>query len=397
MWIVFLKEINELFRDRKTIFFMIALPLLLFPLLFGAIGYFSTQAIQKVESEILDFAVINQQQAPELVAALAADEGLNHVINVDLTDPQALIDSDQAAFVLELPEDFGQPLLDKGEMVVKVYLNDAGVNMVRERLKQPLDEITQQLQQQAFAALQLSERQAQALLNPIELETINVANERETWGERVGGLIPYMLFILCLQGAMIPASDVGAGEKERGTLETLLITPIDRTHLVLGKFLVVAFAGMASALVTVASFALWGTIIGQGMAIELLIDVMSSIALYDFMLMFLVLIPVVAIFASILLCLSIYATSFKEAQGYMSPMVFVVILPLVVAMLPGITLDGVWSWVPLTNVALAIKELVKGTMNYVMLVPIFLSHALMAAVLISFSTYWFNQEKVLFR
>lgn len=397
MWIVFIKEINELFRDRKTIFFMIALPLLLFPLMFGAIGYFSTQAIQKVESEVLDFVVINGQQAPDLVAALAADEGLRQVIDVDVTNPQALIHSGEVAFVLELPDHFGQPLLEHGGMTIKLYLNDAGVNMVRQRLNQPLDEITQQVQQQAFAALQLTDQQGQALLKPIELETINVADERETWGERVGGLIPYMLFILCLQGAMIPASDVGAGEKERGTLETLLITPIDRTQLVLGKFLVVAFAGMASALVTVASFALWGTVIGQGMAIDLLIDVMSSIALYDFILMFLVLIPVVAIFASILLCLSIYATSFKEAQGYMSPMVFIVILPLVVAMLPGITLDGIWSWVPLTNVALAIKELVKGTMNYLMLVPIVLSHSVMAAVLISFSTYWFNQEKVLFR
>ena len=133
------------------------------------------------------------------------------------------------------------------------------------------------------------------------------------------------------------------------------------------------------------------------MAIELVADFMGSISGMDFLLIFFMLIPVVAIFASVLLSLSIYARSFKEAQGYMTPLVMFTIVPVIMAMLPGVELKGGWAWVPLTNVALAIKELIKGTMDYVQLIAIFGSTALIAGALIAFSVYWFNQEKVLFR
>ncbi len=133
------------------------------------------------------------------------------------------------------------------------------------------------------------------------------------------------------------------------------------------------------------------------MAIELVADFMGSISIIDFTLMFLMLVPVVAIFAAVLLSLSIYARSFKEAQGYMTPLVMIVIVPVMLSMLPGVELKGGWAWVPLTNVALAIRELIKGTMDYMQLVAIFGSTAIIAGLLLAFCVYWFNKEKVLFR
>jgi sodium transport system permease protein len=245
--------------------------------------------------------------------------------------------------------------------------------------------------------LGLSKSQQISVVTPIEVEEINVADERETLGESIGGFIPYLIFMLCLQGAMLPASDLGAGEKERGTLETLLITPIERTKIVLGKFFTIAFAGVTSALVTVLSIALWTAVLSKGEAGEVLVTFMASIDAIDFLLVFLMLIPVVAIFAAILLTLSIYARSFKEAQGYMTPLVFVTIIPVIFAILPGVQLKGIWAWVPLTNVALAIKELIKGTMDYVQLFAIFGSTAAIAGGFLAFCIYWFKQEKVLFR
>ncbi|MET1219504.1 MAG: ABC transporter permease subunit, partial [Glaciecola sp.] len=198
-------------------------------------------------------------------------------------------------------------------------------------------------------------------------------------------------------GAMLPATDIGAGEKERGTLETLLISPVPRNQLVLGKFFTIAFAGVTSAMITVASLFVWGVVMSQGMAIKVLTEFMGAISAIDFVLMFLMLVPVVAIFSAVLLSLSIYAKSFKEAQGYMTPLVFIVIVPIIIAMLPGIKLEGIYAWIPLTNVALAIKELIKGTMDYMALLPIFLSTTVIAGLLIAFCAYWFKQEKVLFR
>ena len=397
MWLVFLKELKELLRDRKTLFFMVALPIVVFPLLFGIATYFSSKAIEDAQTKTLTYSIVGQEYAPELVSKLGEADVFERVDMPTDSDIKAWVKDGKADFVLVIPENYTNDPLTGTQVSLSLYLNDSGLNMVQRRLQEIVDSIADANQVTAFNALSLNEAQQTAILSPIEIEKINVADNRENWGEKIGGFVPYLVFILCLQGAMIPATDLGAGEKERGTLETLLISPIERYKLVLGKFFTIAFAGVTSAMVTVSSMAVWGLIVGQGMAIKIVVEIMGAISVLDFILMFLMLVPVVAIFAAVLLSLSIYARSFKEAQGYMTPLVMVVIVPVVMAMLPGIDLKGGWAWVPLTNVALAIKELIKGTMDYFALFAIFGSTAVIAGALLAFCIYWCNKEKVLFR
>lgn len=397
MWLVFLKEIKELLRDRKTLFFMVALPILIFPLIFGIAIFFSSKAIEDAQSKVLTYGVVGAQYSAHLVEKLGSTEEFKRVELPEGVDVKQWVKDGNADFVLAIPENFTNDPLSGVQVSLTLYLNDAGLNMVQGRLQDIVNELANANQAAAFDTLQLNSNQQQALLKPITVEKVNVADNRENWGEKVGGFIPYVVFILCLQGAMIPATDLGAGEKERGTLETLLISPIERYKLVLGKFFTIALAGVTSAMVTVSSMAIWGLIVGQGMAIKLVLEFMGAISVLDFFLMFLMLVPVVAIFAAVLLSLSIYARSFKEAQGYMSPIMMVVIVPVVLAMLPGIELKGGWAWVPLTNVALAMKEIIKGTMDYVALFAIFSSTAIIAGALLAFCVHWCNKEKVLFR
>ncbi|MGY8899766.1 MAG: ABC transporter permease [Paraglaciecola sp.] len=397
MWLVFFKEIKELLRDRKTLFFMIALPILIFPLIFGGMAYFTAQAFEKAESKVLKYAVVNAQYAPELAKDLVQSDKFERVDIGDNTDYAGLIKSDAIDFAIVMPENYSADILQSGQLTITLHLNDAQLNMVHNRVNALVQKYADEYQALAFSTLGVSAEQQGALLNPIELKQISTADQRENWGEKIGGMLPYLLFILCFQGAMFPATDIGAGEKERGTLETLLISPIDRTKIVLGKFLTIACAGATTALITVISMAVWGLVLSRGFAMQFVTDFMSQIGIVDFVLMFLMLIPLVAIFASVLLSISIYARSFKEAQSYMGPLVIFVIIPVMVALMPGVELKGGWSWVPLTNVALAMKELVKGTMDYFQLIAIFGSTALIAALLLGFCVYWFKQEKVLFR
>lgn len=397
MWLVFSKELKELVRDRKTLFFMIALPILVFPLIIGVVGYFSTKAIEDAQTKVLTYAIVGGQYAPEIQLKMSETDVFKVIDIEQSADYNQSISDGVVDFVLEIPENYSDSVLDSGQAVIKLYLNDSGLNLVFNRVNEIVETQVDIQRKIAFEKLELSEQQQTALLKPIVLEKVNTADNRENWGEKVGGMVPYFIFILCLQGAMFPATDLGAGEKERGTLETLLISPTQRYKLVLGKFFTVAFAGLTAALITVSSMAIWGLILSQGMAIEFVVNFMSSIGAIDFVLMFLMLIPVVAIFASVLLSLSIYARSFKEAQSYMGTLVILVIIPIILAALPGVELKGGWAWVPLTNVALAIKELIKGTMDYFQLFAIFGSTAVIAVALISFCVYWFNKEKVLFR
>ena len=402
MWLIFKKEFKELLRDRKTIIFMILLPLLLFPAIFGVGIFFMSNAAEKAENEILKYAIVGEAYAPDIVESFsqASDKFEQVAIDGTATDKQGyatLIKNETLDFVLVIPETFNPDILTSGQHKIELYLNDAGLNKVYGRVAEIIDVYIDEYQLSAFTQLGLNESQQEALLKPISIEKQNIADDREVWGERIGGFLPYFIFILCLQGAMAPAADLGAGEKERGTLETLLISPMDRYKLVLGKFFTVSAAGIITALITVSSMALWGIVLSQGMAIEFVVEVMSMIGIVDFVLIFLMLVPVVAVFAAILLSLSIYARSFKEAQSYMGSLIMVVIFPVLIAMMPGVELKGAWVWVPLTNVALAMKELFKGTMDYFALFGIFTSTAVIAIGLIMFCIHWFNKEKVLFR
>ncbi|AWL11537.1 ABC transporter permease protein NatB [Saliniradius amylolyticus] len=397
MWMIMQKELKELLRDRKTLFFMIAMPLILFPVLIGIVGFFTSKALEDAQTETLKYTVVGAENSPALVRELKQQELFQFVEQDSSTNFEQLIKQEKLDFVLTIPANFDQPALEGGQAKITLMLNDAGLNMVQKRVGDILDRHREDKRRQAFTSLGLDESAQQALIEPIVIDKQDVADKRESWGEKVGGLVPYLIFILCLQGAMYPATDLGAGEKERGTLETLLISPIPRHHLVLGKFITIALAGVVSALITVASMATWGIVLGQGMAIAMVAEFMAAIHAIDFVLMFLMLIPIVAIFASMLLSISIYARSFKEAQSYMGGIMFAVIVPIVLATLPGVSLEDGWAWVPITNVALAIKELIKGTMDYYALFAIFGSTSVIAGGLIAFCVYWFNQEKVLFR
>jgi sodium transport system permease protein len=122
-----------------------------------------------------------------------------------------------------------------------------------------------------------------------------------------------------------------------------------------------------------------------------------SIGVLDLLMVALMLIPSAAIFASLLLSISIYARSYKEATGLISPLMMLTILPSLIALLPGVELNWLWAMVPLTNVSLAMKELVKGTMDYRMFYVILLSSTLIAGALLALCRWWFTREQVLFR
>jgi len=122
-----------------------------------------------------------------------------------------------------------------------------------------------------------------------------------------------------------------------------------------------------------------------------------SIGLPDLAMVTLMLVPTAAIFASLLLSISIYAKSYKEATGMITPLMLLAILPTLVAVLPGVELNWLWSMVPLTNVSLAMKELVKGTMDYSMFGVIMASTTMIAGALLLLCRWWFTREAVLFR
>ena len=266
--------------------------------------------------------------------------------------------------------------------------------MVAATLRQ---EFSERYRSERLAGLGLDTPQEQEhLLNPLTIEEHNTADMRELLGERVGGMLPYIFIIFCFMGALYPAIDLGAGEKERGTLETLLLAPIRRYQIVLGKFFVIFTTGVTAALLCLTSFGVMLAVKVQEITGELG-EVIASVSVVDLVLIAAMLIPTAAMFAAVLLSVSIYAKSFKEASAYCGPLNFLAIVPAFIAMLPIVKLDWYWAMVPITNISLAIKELIKGTMNYEMFIAILGSSVVIAGAFLFFCTRWFEREAVLFR
>jgi len=397
---VYRKELLELLRDKKTLFFIIALPTLIFPVLFGLMGLLVANIAQDEQRRVLNYSIVNAEQAPEFTKAIKYHRDFKEYILEAKTQEQIIqqVRAGTVDLVIEIPLTHQNQVNSHEEVQWQVYYNDASqINSVKSKLNKVFKPYTEDIRRDLMLSFKLTEEQFALLSKPISLKTVDTADERENLGEKIGGFIPYLLIILCMTGAMYPAIDIGAGEKERGTLETLLLTPQSRLAIVLGKFFTIMTTGIFTALIAVSSLLFWSYFIGELADIDAVKRVMSSVGIMDMSLVLLMLLPISAIFAAILLAISIYAKSFKEAQNYMGPVSILGFMPVMIVMLPGVQLDGVWSYIPISNVALAIKEILKGTIEYQHLIGIFGSSVVFALLSVSFCVYWFKKESVLFR
>jgi len=395
---IYLKEMKEVLRDRKTLIFMVALPTLVVPVLLNVMIGFIVRAEKKALMETLTFAIFGAEHLPDLANAFSEEEGFE---KVDIPTQEAIasaIEENKIKFGLVIPQTAREQIESGEQVAVQFYYNNASVtSKVKNRAGKVIREFSERYRSNRLAGLGLDTPQKQKhLLNPITIEEHNTADMREVLGERVGGMLPYLFIIFCFMGALYPAIDLGAGEKERGTLETLLLAPIPRYQIVLGKFFVIFTTGVTAALLCLTSLGFMLAAKGQEITGELG-EIIASASVVDLVLIAAMLIPAAAMFAALLLSVSIYAKSFKEASAYCGPLNFLVIVPAFIAMLPIVKLDWYWAMVPITNISLAIKEIIKGTMNYEMLIAILGSSIVIAGAFLFFCTRWFEREAVLFR
>jgi len=397
MWTIYLKELLELTRDRKTLIFTILIPIFAMPLIFGGFAYVSSNMFKNAKLADMSYAIFGKQHSPGLSERFNQQGNLHEVSLASESEIRQAIADERIKFAVVIPPNFDTALQQQQQARITLHYNSAStVDVTQQRVREIVDAYNTSLRSTALSALGLNADQLAFALNPIVLDKQSTANQREQMGAIVGGILPYLLLMVCLTAAMYPAIDLGAGEKERGTLETLLLAPVPRGAIVLAKFLVLFTVGMTSAVLMVGSMA--GLLLYFGNSLEgNLALLVRSIGLPDLAMVTLMLVPTAAIFASLLLSISIYAKSYKEAAGMITPLMLLIILPTVVAMLPGVELNWMWSMVPLTNVSLAMKELVKGTMDYRMFGVILASTTVIAGALLLLCRWWFKRESVLFR
>ena len=395
---VFFKEMKDVLRDRKTLLLMIVLPVVVVPLLLSLLIGFVMKKEKEARTEVLEYVVFGGEFAPELAKTFEAAKGFKKVALGSTDKLVEAIREDRIDFGLVFSEKTAARLSGQEQTSIEFHFDNASMpSKVEDRVAEVVGEFNDRLISARLARLGVPlGREQESLLEPVRLRKKGTGKIREVIGDRIGGMVPYFFIAFCFMGVVYPAIHLGAGEKERGTLETLLLAPIPRHQVVLGKFLAVFCGGIIAVLLNLASLGTW-LAIKAGELRGIIGTLIGSIGWLDLAMLALMLIPVAAMFAALLLSVSIFARNSAEASTLISPFGIVLIIPAALAMLPGVELNWFWAWVPITNISLAMKELLKGTMDYTMLVAILTSSTLIAGGLLFFCAKWFNRENVLFR
>ena len=375
---------------------MIVIPVVVMPLLMFGIGALMVKTMTKAAQEIPHVMIIGGEDSPKVLAALRAAKNLQIVPAMeDFTN--AIVEKRVRA-VVKLPQDFDAAITrgDKAEVEIYGYQGEIKSEFAAENL----NGFFQNLRDATVRERLESRGVPVEVLKPFTIQRQNVAPPAKVAGNLLGGMLPYIIIILCLTGAMYPALDVTAGEKERGTMETILCCPVGRTELVLGKFLMVLTASISTVVLALLSMGATFQFAKRVLANSVPREALRTIATVDIgglAGVFLMLLPVAVMLSAALLMVGLFSKSFREAQSYAGPLMLVMIVPAIAAMLPGVELNASLAVVPLVNVSLVCKEMIAGTWHWNYILLIFGSACLYAAAALAVAVWMFHREEVLFR
>ena len=394
--IVYGEELRDSLRDRRTIISMIVVPVLVMPLLMFGMGTLMFKTMTKARQEIPRVMIIGGENSPKVLSALRAAKSLQIVpATADFTNQ---IVEKRVRAVVKLPPDFDAAIArgDKAEVDIYEYAGEIKSGFAAGNL----NAFFQNLRDTTVRERLESRGVPVEVLKPFTIQRQNVAPPAKVAGSLLGGMLPYIIIILCMTGAMYPAIDLTAGEKERGTMETILCCPVGRTELVLGKFLMVLTASVGTVVLSLLSMGATFQFAKRVLAGSAPREVLQTVATIDIgglAGVFLMLLPVAVMLSAALLMVGLFSKSFREAQSYCGPLMLVVIVPAIAGMLPGMELNASLAVVPLLNVSLVCKEMISGTWHWNYILLIFGSACLYATAALAAAVWMFHREEVLFR
>lgn len=236
-------------------------------------------------------------------------------------------------------------------------------------------------------------------LEPVVYSTIDLAKTEEVAGLLLGQILPLILIMGVLLGAIYPAIDSMAGEKERGTLETLFTLPISNLELVMGKYMAVSLCAIVTAILNVVSILMTliyilstGNISGQLLSNNFNISALSGP-------LFITLICIclfAMVVSAVSMCVCSLAKSFKDAQNYITPVMFLVLIPSYASMIPNLNLDRTTSIIPVVNISLLIKSVLSNNANLSLIALVFISNFAFVILSVILLSKLFNSEEILF-
>jgi sodium transport system permease protein len=395
---VYAKELRESLRDRRTLISMIVIPTFVMPAIIVGAGKLASNVATRARAEIPRIMVIGGTDSPGIRAEIEKTGKFR--VETASPDWKVLISDKKIRAAVEIPPGF-EKALDSGSAPTVTLYNYQG-ELKSSLAEEELSGFFSRLRSQATARLLGARGIPASYARPFEVAHINVAPPEKVGGNLLGGIVPYFIVILCLMGAMYPAMEVTAGEKERGTMETLLCSPVRRTHIVVGKFLMVLTGSLTAVVLSLISLGGSAWLIGIGLEPALGgrspgASAGLTIAPLGIVGVLAMVLPVAVLFSALVFSISLFAKSIKEAGSYLTPLAFIVILPCSVGLIPGIELNYHLALFPIVNVSLVCKEMLSGVWHWGYIAVIFGSTAIYASAALAAAVWMFRREDVIFR
>lgn len=382
---IYKKEIKDIFRDKKTLFFTIFLPIIIYPLMFGIMNFAMNDTKDSVSKE---FNIgIRDTGNSSVSKLLSSQPGIKIDTGDDLDEK---IKKGSISLILEVPEDFDKKVNEEKQVNIKMIFDDESNKsmMGSEMIKGILDEYYKNIVNMRMAKRGIDK----TILDPFVIEKVNTANKKDAdnIGTIIAGILPTILIILMFSPTMSMAPDLGAGEKERGTLEPLLSTAVKRSSILWGKLVALATIAFLNLGISLAAIAVSMKVAFKDGAIALTPGSLIVMGIFSIFLLIAV--------CSIEMAVSIYAKSMKEAGSLMTGVFFpVMMLSYVPYMMDAKTIKFIYFNIPVVNAISVMKEATVGIYNGQHLAIVVAWHLVYMFVAVMVARYVFSKEEVVFR
>jgi len=346
---VYKKEVRENLRDRRSLFNSVLLGPILFPILFIGLAYFASSKQQESVEKVLEVPVVGTEHAPNLVSFL---EQQGVIIQAAPEDPEASVKSQEVQVIIRIPEKFPEQWKTGKPAVIELIADPSRreSNIPMQRVRGLLNAYGAQIGQLRLQLRGVSP----TLRTPIMIKDVDLSTPQSR-GMLVMIMLPYVLMITAFTGGMHLAIDSTAGEKERKSLEPLLINPVPRWQIMLGKMCATATYAFASLALTLLAFRFAFPFLPTG---ALGVDLnLSGQAIGGILL---AVAPVVVLAAAMLTTLAALAKSLREAQSYMGLVFMIPMIPSLIFMVNPMKPETWMMAIPMFSQNLLIGEFVRG-------------------------------------
>lgn len=400
------KEMLDVFRDKKTVVIMLFVPIILYPLIFlggmQAVAVISAGmekqnyriAIDAADDGAFKKALLEKGAGEgEKETGEAGEEEADYTIT--LVDAGSIGDY-ETALNEEIIDVYVNGAVQDGKMKYDIYYLSSETNSsyAKNIVTEAFDAFREALTEEKIREAGLDVHE---ILEPFLYEKKDTASSEQSLGSVMGSVLPFMLIISLLMGTMYPAIDTTAGERERGTLETILTLPVTSRQLIISKFLTVAVIGIVSALLNVCSMG------GIAYYMYKVMDMQTDAGTFEIA-RFLpaIFVCVLAIFAfslfvsAVTMCVTAFAKSYKEANNYITPLMLVIMFTAYIGFIPNVELTQTMAMIPVANICLLIRNMLLFKIDYMAIAVVLLSNVAYAILAVLFLSRIYDSEAILF-